>query len=56
MQKLRMVRLLLMKIWKHQLKVCLPAGDCAGGLYQISKAVYEGTKAGLAVLNKKEEK
>lgn len=22
-------------------------GDCTGGLYQISKAVYEGTKAGL---------
>ena len=33
----------------------LLAGDCTGGLYQISKAVYEGTKAGLAVLNKKEE-
>ena len=25
-------------------------GDCTGGLYQVSKAVYEGTKAGLAVL------
>ncbi|MGN1270350.1 MAG: NAD(P)/FAD-dependent oxidoreductase [Clostridia bacterium] len=25
-------------------------GDCTGGLLQISKAVYEGTKAGLAVL------
>ncbi len=24
-------------------------GDCVGGLYQISKAVYEGTKAGLEV-------
>ncbi len=23
-------------------------GDCVGGLLQISKAVYEGTKAGLA--------
>lgn len=23
-------------------------GDCTGGLLQISKAVYEGTKAGLA--------
>lgn len=34
-------------------------GDCTGGLFQISKAVYEGTKAGLEVinfLNKKEEK
>ncbi len=33
-------------------------GDCTGGLFQISKAVYEGTKAGLEVikfLNKKEE-
>lgn len=26
-------------------------GDCTGGLFQISKAVYEGTKAGLAVIN-----
>lgn len=25
-------------------------GDCTGGLLQISKAIYEGTKAGLAVL------
>jgi len=25
-------------------------GDCTGGLYQISKAVYEGTKAGLQVM------
>ena len=27
-------------------------GDCTGGLLQISKAVYEGAKAGLAVLKK----
>lgn len=26
-------------------------GDCTGGLLQISKAIYEGTKAGLAVIN-----
>lgn len=26
-------------------------GDCTGGLLQISKAVYEGTKAGLQVIN-----
>lgn len=25
-------------------------GNCTGGLYQISKAVYEGTKAGLQVI------
>lgn len=25
-------------------------GDCTGGLYQISKAVYEGTKAGMKVI------
>ena len=25
-------------------------GDCTGGIYQISKAVYEGTKAGLQVI------
>lgn len=27
-------------------------GDCIGGLLQISKAVYEGTKAGLQVIKK----
>lgn len=27
-------------------------GDCTGGLLQISKAVYEGTKAGLSVIEK----
>ena len=27
------------------------AGDCTGGLLQISKAVYEGTKAGLSAVN-----
>ncbi len=32
------------------IKGLFAAGDCTGGLYQISKAVYEGTKAGLAVL------
>lgn len=26
-------------------------GDCTGGLLQVSKAVYEGAKAGLAVIN-----
>ena len=25
-------------------------GDCTGGIFQVAKAVYEGTKAGLAVL------
>ena len=31
-------------------------GDCTGGILQISKAVYEGTKAGLSIIkNKKEE-
>ena len=25
-------------------------GDCTGGLFQISKAVYEGTKAGLQAI------
>lgn len=28
------------------------AGDCTGGILQISKAVYEGTKAGLSIINK----
>lgn len=27
-------------------------GDCTGGILQISKAVYEGTKAGIEVINK----
>ena len=26
------------------------AGDCTGGLLQISKAVYEGAKAGLQAI------
>ena len=26
-------------------------GDCTGGLLQISKAVYEGTKAGLSAIS-----
>lgn len=25
-------------------------GDCTGGILQISKAVYEGTKAGLSII------
>ena len=27
-------------------------GDCTGGVLQISKAVYEGTKAGLEVIKR----
>lgn len=33
------------------MKGLFACGDCTGGLYQISKAVYEGTKAGLSVIN-----
>ena len=32
------------------------AGDCVGGLLQISKAVYEGAKAGLQVIKYLKEK
>lgn len=32
------------------IKGLFACGDCIGGLYQVSKAVYDGTKAGLAVL------
>ena len=32
------------------IKGLFACGDCTGGLYQVSQAVYEGTKAGLAVL------
>ena len=32
------------------IKGLFACGDCTGELYQISKAVYEGTKAGLSVL------
>jgi thioredoxin reductase (NADPH) len=32
------------------IKGIFACGDCTGGLLQVSKAVYEGTKAGLAVL------
>lgn len=31
-------------------------GDCTGGLLQISKAVYQGTKAGLEIINKLKSK
>lgn len=31
-------------------------GDCTGGILQISKAVYDGTKAGLAVIRKLRKK
>lgn len=27
------------------------AGDCTGGLLQVAKAVYEGSKAGLSAVN-----
>ena len=27
-------------------------GDCTGGIYQISKAIYEGTIAGISQLHK----
>ena len=33
------------------IKGLFACGDCTGGLYQVSKAAYDGTKAGLAVLN-----
>ena len=32
------------------IKGLFACGDCTGGLYQVSKAVYEGIKAVLAVL------
>ena len=32
------------------IKGIFACGDCTGGLLQISKAVYEGTKAGLGVI------
>ena len=33
------------------IKGLFACGDCTGGLYQVSKAVYEGTKAGLSVID-----
>ncbi len=39
-----------MKICKQQCLGLFACGDCTGGLLQISKAVYEGALAGLAVL------
>ena len=35
---------------KTNIKGVFACGDCTGGLLQVSKAVYEGTKAGLAVI------
>ena len=31
-------------------------GDCTGGLLQVSKAVYEGAKAGLQVIARVRER
>lgn len=43
-------------IVNEQMETTVPnvyaCGDCTGGVLQISKAVYEGTKAGLAIINK----
>lgn len=43
-------------IVNEQMETTVPnvyaCGDCTGGILQISKAVYEGTKAGLAIINK----
>lgn len=36
---------------KTNIKGIFACGDCTGGLLQVSKAVYEGTKAGLAVID-----
>lgn len=33
------------------IKGLFAAGDCTGGLFQVSKAVYDGTKAGLGIIN-----
>lgn len=44
---------------KTNMKGVFACGDCTGGLLQISKAVYEGTKAGISAINyikNKEEK
>jgi len=35
---------------KTNIKGIFACGDCTGGLMQISKSVYEGTKAGLSVI------
>ncbi len=35
---------------KTNIKGIFACGDCTGGLLQVSKCVYEGTKAGLAVI------
>lgn len=35
---------------KTNIEGVFACGDCTGGLLQVSKAVYEGTKAGLAVV------
>ena len=47
-------RLICEKYVNENMETTVPGlfacGDCTGGLLQISKAIYEGTKAGLAVL------
>ena len=35
---------------KTNIKGVFACGDCTGGLLQISKAVYEGAKAGISAV------
>ena len=39
-------------ILMHDAQACLLYTSCTGGILQISKAVYEGTKAGLEVIKR----
>ncbi len=43
-------KILVNEKMETNLKGVYACGDCTGGLYQISKAVYEGTKAGMEVI------
>lgn len=45
-----------MKIWIPIFLGIYACGDCTGGLLQISKAVYEGMKAGLSAITFVKEK
>lgn len=43
-------RIIVNEKMETNIKGIYACGDCTGGLLQISKAVYEGTKAGIEVI------
>lgn len=49
--KIKNDRIVVNDCMETNIKGLYACGDCTGGLYQISKSIYEGTKAGLQAIN-----